>query len=58
MHKETNNIHEIRLSKREIQRRLNSIRIRPKGLGKRHYGVSVKYFSDDLSSRTNVLIMK
>lgn len=36
---------EIRLSKKEILRRLNTIKIRPSGLQQRRYGVSVKYFS-------------
>lgn len=35
------------LDKKEIQRRLNSIRIKPEGLQPRKYGVSVKYFDGD-----------
>ena len=38
---------EIRLSKKEISNRLNSIRIKPEGLTNRKYGVSVKYFEGD-----------
>ncbi len=36
---------EITLSKKELQRRLNSIKINSEGLKPRKYGVSVKYFS-------------
>lgn len=36
---------EITLSKKELQHRLNSIKINSKGLKPRKYGVSVKYFS-------------
>lgn len=35
------------MSKKEILRRLNTIRIKPSGLSQRKYGVSVKYFSGD-----------
>ena len=40
-------MNEISLSKKEIRNRLNSIRIKPKGLEKREYGVSVKYFNEN-----------
>jgi len=36
---------EITLSKKELQHRLNSIKINSKGLKPRKYGVSLKYFS-------------
>jgi len=36
---------DILMSKKEILRRLNSLRIQPDGLSQRKYGVSVKYFS-------------
>ncbi|WP_313376613.1 hypothetical protein [Chishuiella sp.] len=35
---------EIRLSRKEIQSRLNSMRIQPNGIAPRKYGVSIKYF--------------
>lgn len=35
------------LSKKEILRRLNTLRINPLGLPSRKYGVSIKYFSND-----------
>lgn len=35
---------EIRLSKKEIQNRLNTLRIKPEGLEPRKYGVTTKYF--------------
>lgn len=38
---------DIILSKKEILRRLNTLRIQPTGLHPRKYGVSVKYFSND-----------
>ncbi len=38
---------DIVMSKKEILRRLNSLRIKPAGLSPRKYGVSVKYFSGD-----------
>lgn len=38
---------EIRLSKKQILGRLNTIKIKPSGLQQRRYGVSVKYFSGD-----------
>lgn len=38
---------EIRLSKKEIQNRLNTLRIKPKGLELRKYGVTTKYFIKD-----------
>ncbi|MGV0922977.1 hypothetical protein [Empedobacter tilapiae] len=38
-------MNEIRLSKKEIQKRLNSIRIKPEEFERRCYGVSVKYFN-------------
>ncbi|WP_284463853.1 hypothetical protein [Chryseobacterium sp.] len=41
---------EIRLSKKEILGRLNSIKIKPSGLQQRRYGVSVKYFSGNEGS--------
>ncbi|HCM36074.1 hypothetical protein [Chryseobacterium sp.] len=41
---------EIRLSKKEILGRLNSIKIKPSGLQQRRYGVSVKYFSGNEES--------
>lgn len=38
---------EIRLSKNEIRNRLNNLRVIPKELEERLYGVSVKYFEND-----------
>lgn len=38
---------EISLSKQEIQRRLNTITIRPDGFSGRNYGISIKYYSKD-----------
>lgn len=38
---------EVQLSKKEIQNRLNTIRIKPNGLLPRKYGVSTKYFSSN-----------
>lgn len=38
---------EIILDKKEIQRRLNSIRVKPDGLDPRKYGVSIKYFDGE-----------
>lgn len=35
---------EINLSKKEIQFRLNNLRIQPQNLEPRDYGVSIKYF--------------
>ncbi len=38
---------DILMSKKEILRRLNSLRIRPFGLTQRKYGITVKYFSEN-----------
>lgn len=38
---------EVSLSKKEIQNRLNSIRINAEGFTSRKYGVSIKYYSND-----------
>ena len=40
---------EISLSKKEIQNRLNTLRIKPKGLEPRKYGVTTKYFTENES---------
>lgn len=40
---------EILLSKKEIQKRLNTLRIKPKGLASRKYGVTTKYFIENES---------
>lgn len=40
---------EISLSKKEIQNRLNTLRIKPKGLETRKYGVTTKYFTENES---------
>lgn len=39
---------EIQLSKKELQYRLNSLRVKTQGLKPRKYGVSIKYFKDNL----------
>lgn len=44
-----NAMSEIQLSKKEIQYRLNNLKIKPQGLKPRKYGVSIKFFTDDLS---------
>lgn len=38
---------DILMSKKEILRRLNTLRIKPSGLKQRKYGISVKYFSSN-----------
>ena len=43
-------MNELRLTKKEIQNRLNTLKINPNGLQTRKYGVTTKYFSGNEES--------